>query len=791
MKYIVKTAFRNLRKSKVATFFNFVGLITAFTAFILIMIYVWSEYHFDRYHAEAEHIYRLELKSPEKEKTSVYMSGQTKDVIMEAVPEVVATTTYMPWGKWGEGLFIWNTRHNEVKSYEDYAIADKNLTEVFTFDFVRVTDKMPLAKPNTVIVSDEFAHKAWGAVDVIGETVKYDEVEYAVSGVFKKPCENSVFDAPLIFSMPATGWIAESYNEWGIVNFPEFIRVKGNVSKTALQSKVNNISVLKEKYSYMDKGKDKFSIILRPLTELRFAKDVAENPLFNTNSKTSVNILFVVGIFILLIALLNYINFSTAILPKKLKNIGISRIVGSDRRQVLMTHIAEGVWVFVFSCIIALVLAFVINKNFAVRIFEYKIDLHVWYGMLGFFVLLSVALGILSSFVPAFGSLSVSPADSIKKKNRLKSSTSRGALTIVQFATTIILVSLSILVVKQISYMKNAPLGFAKDNTLVLPMNKDLAKNSEVFMANLKANPMVKGIALSAGVPGRPGGMEGFLYNNRNVQTWLWNVDENYIPLMNFKIVKGRDFIKNSTADRMNLIINQTAAKTFGWKVGTQLSKYNRKNELMQTTIIGIIEDFHFASRREKIEPFAFRYNPEAYMATMNIKLNTSDTKAAIAFISKTYDKLGAYAPLRYYFLNDKLDVLYAKEDRQAGMITLFSILSLIISVLGILGLVIFTAQYRIKEIGVRKVNGATVWEIMAILNQNTVKWVAIAFALSVPIAYYAMHKWLQTFAYKTPLSWWIFALAGLVALTIALLTVSWQSWRAATRNPVEALRYE
>ena len=789
----LKLIYKNLKGSKISTIFNFIGLITAFSAFILIMLYVWTEYNFDSYHEDAENIYRLEIKSPDKEKTSVYMVGQTKDVIAEQLPEVVATTTYMPWGKWGEILFEWEVNGTKQRSYEDYAIADKYLTEVFTFDFINSNGANPLAEPNTAMVSEAFAEKLWGTHNVLGKTFKTNGEEYSVTAVFRTPQKNSVFNEHVILSFPTTGWVADSYKTWGVVNFPEFVKVKSGTSASEFQTRINEIDILKEKYNFYNKDNEKTTIIARTLTDLRFAKDVAENPLFNTNNKSSVNTLFAVGIFILIIALLNYVNFATATLPKRMKNIAVTRILGNSRRMVVITTVLESVLVSALSFIVALFIASAINNQFGIKLFEYLLDFEAAIPVLFILFGVAMAVGIIGALFPAFSSIKVAPMDAVKKRHSIARQTSRGWLTVVQFTATILLIAVSVLTVKQVDYMKNTSLGFDKEDAMVIYPTADLLSNIDAFKSDLLQNPMVESVSLSSGIPGIPSNMEGFRHNDEFIQTWLWFVERDYLDMMNFNLLEGRSFIKESEAEFSSIIINEAAKKKFGLELGSTLMKYDNAGNPMPFQVVGVVEDFNFTSLRENVDPFVFRYHPGTFvlMSWVNVKLTGEDTKAAVDYIKNVYDKLSPEEPMRHYFLDDKLNLLYAKEDRQVGMISLFSMLSLIISVLGILGLSIFTSQYRTKEIGIRKINGATVGEILALLNKSFVKWIIIAFVVATPLAYLAMNKWLENFAYKTALSWWIFALAGIIALIVALLTVSWQSWRAASRNPVEALRYE
>jgi putative ABC transport system permease protein len=314
-------------------------------------------------------------------------------------------------------------------------------------------------------------------------------------------------------------------------------------------------------------------------------------------------------------------------------------------------------------------------------------------------------------------------------------------------------------------------------------MNGELHKNISAFENRLKSIPNISEIARSRAVPGRAQEMQSFTVNGQNCPVWYWAVDDHYINMMGFEIIQGRNFLKDSRAEEHNMICNETASKQYGWTLGTKIGN---------GILVGIMKDFNLVSLREKVEPFAFWYaNPDSYFNVISIKLAGGDVKQTLASIEKAYNEFSPMVPFRYYFLDTQLNLLYSKENQQVKLITFFSLLSVIVSILGILGLSTFMCQYRVKEIGIRKVNGAKISEMLAMLNRDFVKWVIIAFVIAVPLSWYAMNHWLESFVYKTHVSWWIFALAGLLALGIALLTVSWQSWRAATRNPVESLRYE
>jgi len=440
--------------------------------------------------------------------------------------------------------------------------------------------------------------------------------------------------------------------------------------------------------------------------------------------------------------------------------------------------------VFVVSFGIAILLAYQLNRLFSVPVLGYEIP----FFQNSIVVLSCVGIGVLttliSGFYPAYVSTQGKPVQLLKRtSNSGMNESFRGSLTVFQFAVTIALLVASIAVIKQVNFMKEKDLGFTKNNTLVLSMNKNLKNNYTAFCEELKSDPNILQVAASTAAPGRACETNTFTVDGQSCKVWNWAVSDDYMEMMGFNIIEGRNFINKSEAEEGNFICNETAAKKYNWHIGTEID---------DKQLVGIMEDFNMVSLRENVEPFVFhKVNSMNQLRVVSIKLQGDNPSKALQKVEETFATFCPDVPFRAFFLDDQLNLLYAKENQQSMLITFFSLLSVIVSMLGILGLSIFMCQKKIKEIGIRKVNGAKISEVMTMLNRDFVKWVAIAFVIATPLAYYAMHKWLENFAYKTNLSWWIFALAGVLALGIALLTVSWQSWKAATRNPVEALRYE
>ncbi len=780
----LKFAIGNLKRGKFTTILNLVGLTSAFAAFTLIMIYVWNERHFDCYNKNIDEIYRLEVKSPDNQKTSVFLLGPTGETLVNEFPEIEVTTTYMPWGKWGEEAFRWEKNNEEIKSFEDYAYGDEFLTDVFTFNFIKGKKTDPLFEPQTAIVSESFAIKAWGDEDPIGKQIKTatGNFVYTVTAVFANLPENSVIQSPIILKLPTTGFIAEARTGWNVTNYPQFIRVKKGTNPKILNDKINTESIVRSKYNFYNSDAPA-KIVARPLRDLHFVTETAETPMFTSNSSMFVNSLFWVGILILVVALINYINFATAGVPRRIKSIGVTRIIGNSRFNSASVFVLETILLFAFSFAGALMISGFVSENFSKSVLGYTLPFFENVRLLALFGLGSIILGALTGLYPALYSTSGKPVETLKHFSVNPKINFRGILTVSQFAATIALIAVSTLIIKQVIFMKETDLGFQKDATLIIRMNNELRQNYDVFKNRISSIPQVEKVARSRAIPGQAQERNTFRVNDQLCPVWYWAVDDEYMDMMGFKIVEGRNFLKNSQAEERNVICNETAAKKYNWTLGTNIG---------QGVLVGIMKDFNYVSLREEVEPFAFWYtNSNNALSYVSVKLKGNLNSDILKTIENAFNENSPYIPFRYYFLDEHLNLLYSKENQQVKLITSFSLLSVIVSILGILGLSTFMCQYRIKEIGIRKVNGAKVTEMLAMLNRDVVKWVIIAFVISTPLAWYIMRLWLESFVYRTEISLWIFLLAGVTALMIALVTVSWQSWKAAVRNPVEVLRYE
>jgi putative ABC transport system permease protein len=471
------------------------------------------------------------------------------------------------------------------------------------------------------------------------------------------------------------------------------------------------------------------------------------------------------------------------------------KIMGARRRQLITQHISESSIMVGLSVIISIeVISFLlpwfsdllgsdlVNNIPAAKLIS---------GMIILYILLTVITGISSAWM----STRKSPVETLKKPLASNNSIGyQGILVLFQFGISIALIASTILINRQMSYIKNMDLGFSKEQLLIIPINDHSVRSKmTTFKHELLANPNILSSSLTSDLPGGIKYVTTVNYDGVDpmklpTMTFL-EVDSSFLSTYGVHLKEGYQLNdKSCPYSGTRYIMNETAVKKLGWKepIGKKFSTYNGKDGF----VTGVISDFHFKSLHEKIEPM-FLYMRETDRGYFAVRLNSSGISTSVDFAKKTWDKIVSDTPFEYFFYDNYYDQLYRKESMLARIIIIFSAIAILIACMGLFGLAAYASEKRTKEIGIRKVNGAVVSEVMLMLNREFVKWVSIAFLISTPVAWIAMHKWLESFAYKTGIGWWIFALSGIVALAVALITVSWQSWRAATRNPIEALRYE
>ncbi|MBI9035561.1 MAG: hypothetical protein JEZ03_13940, partial [Bacteroidales bacterium] len=600
---------------------------------------------------------------------------------------------------------------------------------------------------------------------------------YVIDAVFYDLPVNSSFNYEAFCSYPTMEWV----NNWSEWSFQHFYKIVPNANISEISKKSKEIPAIKEQFTEYTEVDLSFSFL--PLSELHFNETQGSGNLMFSRT------LVLVGLLLLFMAFVNYINFAVANAPKMIKSINMRRVVGESRLNLLLVSVLEAVILMIVSATLAYFIC-LITISFWQDIFGYEIMLSNHYSLILSCLILFVVLGSLASIYPSRIITGVKPALALKgmMSPSAKKWTSGKILTVIQYAISIVLIIGVLFIEKQISYIKNYELGFEKENVLVVNTTKNIRNQEDAFVNELMKNPNITDYAFSQFIPGGVAMGWGRVIDGKQVNYKCWPVDERYLNFMGFKLIDGRNFSTNMDADENNFIFNQKAIDEFGWQesaLGKKVPGFNFSGEL-----VGIVDNIKFASLHEEVQPMAFWLTKTRHNK-LSLKINGHSIAETIAHVKRVYSDFEGDFAISYQFLDDSLDAQYRAEEKQAQLILIFCIISILISIVGSLGLIIFMCEYRVKEIGIRKVNGSTVFEIMLMLNKSFFKWILFAYVIATPIAYYLIRNWLAGFAYQTALSWWIFALAGLFTVVISLMAVSWQSWRAALQNPVDAIRNE
>jgi len=790
LKNYFKTAFRNIWRHKGFSIINIMGLAVGMSACFLIFLYVHFELSYDSFNTKADRIYRLvtDVQTP-TEKVHFNSSGAMALNVKNDFPEVESFVRVN-----GASLLV---RKGIIKFQEEHSVfADSSFFEVFTLPLKYGNPHTALKQPFNIVFSETAAKKYFGNTNPVGQTMLLTDGNYAatVTGVMKDMPENAHFKADMIVSMYSFRQFDSAMDqEWGNFGINSYLLLKPGTNATALEAKLPAF-IEKHDGREMKESQTHFTLLLEPLKDvyLKSNRRGAES-----GNMSNVYIFSMVGVFILLIACFNFINLTTARSSERAKEVGIRKVVGAEKFQLTKQFLSESILI----CLMAFVLA-VLLCALALPLFNQLSGKVVSDGIFsnpGYILILfalSVCIGIIAGIYPALVLSSFMPITVLKGRfaTGTKGLLLRKGLVISQFTISIALIIGTIVVYSQLTYMRNQDLGFNKSQMMVLDThgdNHNKALNNEI--ASIRG---VISTTMSSSIPG--GGAMNALSQLENkhgdMQTTgvdLYFVDYNYIPQYQIKLVAGRTFSKDFGSDTTQaMILNETAVKMLGYTsaqqaVGRRFSQWGRQGK-----IIGVIKDFHYQSLQENIKPLSMRVEPDG-VDQISINIATQNMSATVAAIQKKWERIIPYRPFNYYFVDESFDKLYRAEDRFGNLFLNFAILAIFISSLGLLGLASYSTIQRTKEIGVRKVMGASVGNITVLLSKEFVQLVFISIIIATPIAWWVMANWLHDFAYRISVSWWMFVAAGLLALFVALATISYQAIKAALMNPVKSLRTE
>ena len=792
----LKLAFRNLLAQKGYSLINLLGLITGITAFILIVCWIQSELSYDSFHQDKENIYRVDFKLYEEDKLELYSAAAVPAVGLEMkrnFPEVKEYTRFSRL----EGVVNYGDVHFKES---DMFYAEPSFFSMFTFPLLKGTAGTSLLAVNTAVLSESAARRYFGDTDPVGKVITYNGKDrYAVTAIAKDAPANSHFKFDILLSYQNLINQNEWFNSgWLGANFYTYLRLAPGTNVKALEAKIPQ---LPQKFigDFMKQAYFLVEFNLRKLEDIHL-HSALNNELSINGSFRSITFLGIIAVLVLLIAYINYINLTTSRSVERAAEVGVRKVLGAMKKQLISQFVTEAVLLNVLALIISVAAVFLLAPLFN-HLSGNLIHLNLATVAALFAILLVMAI-LLTGLLPAFYLSRFVPTAVLKGKGQTGSrgiALFKNGMVVFQFAISVILISGTILITRQMHFVQQQDLGIDIDRTLVVEgpqaINSDAYGDQlQAFKSDLLQQSEVKSMTVSSCIPGKEITWEpvyGKLVSGTNTEKKIdmIGIDEDFIKTYGLKLLAGRNFDQPHQEQINQLVINESAVKYLGFTDAEDAIGKELTSDQGNAHVIGVVHDFNQRSLKELPQPIAFSNRP--WNQYYSIKVNGANLDRLIPYLENLWNRQFPGNPIRYFFLDDYFNNQYQADRKFGQFFQLFSLLAIFIACLGLLGLSSYTISRRTKEIGVRKVNGAEIGEILVLLNKDFVKWVLVAVVIAVPLSWYAMNLWLETFAYKTELSWWIFALSGVLALGIALLTVSWQSWKAATRNPVEALRYE
>ncbi|PSR55079.1 ABC transporter permease [Adhaeribacter arboris] len=780
-----KIALRNLFRQKAYSFINIFGLAVSMACSILILIWVQDELSYDRFHTHADQLYRITCSMPDiKAATSVVPMAPA---LKAQMPEVENTVRL--WRS--TNLFEVANRKFEEK---DVIFADATFLEMFSFPLLQGDPKTALLRPDGIIITEATAQKYFGKTKALGQMIRKDNQDnFVVTGVLANVPTNShlQFDFILPMSFLARTNYDLKVSNWNNFDFYTYVQlqknaVSGAVSLQKLNQRISQIFLANNKEIKID-------FQLQPITSIHLHSNLLlEFP--GNGSIQYVRIFSIVAFFILVVACINFMNLATARSARRAKEVGLRKVIGARRNQLIGQFLSESTIISGLALLLAIGLVWgllpvfnhLADKNLTIKFWDVKL----------LFTLLGIALatGLLSGSYPA---LFLSNFQSIKVLKGGKIGTSnvlfRNALVVTQFVISIVLLVGTAVVYKQLQFIHDKHLGFDKENLLYLPMTGELWSKQQALEVELKQNPLTSHYTIISDLPTN-------LTNGTVTVYWEGKdpasqplfpeikVDENFISVFRMKLLSGRSFSKALKSDTANYIVNETALRVMGMDRTTAIGKPLTYQET-KGTIIGVVQDFNFKPMQRAIEPLVLRFNQGG--GKVVIRTTPSNTQATIKALEKIDQALNPSYPFTYNFLDQDIANLYRTEQRMGTFFNVFAVWAILISCLGLYGLSAFMAEQRTKEIGVRKVLGASILDIVYLLGKNFIRLLLLAIIVAVPLSWWAMNSWLENYVYRIELNWIILLAACLTAFLIAALTVSYESIKAAITNPVKALRSE
>jgi putative ABC transport system permease protein len=785
--------FKNMQKQKLFSLINILGLTVGITCCLMIFLYVKHEFSYDDFHRNGKDIYRLARVS-EMNKDGVkrhigWVSGPYAAALRNDYPDAIKKTVrVMP----DNDLFSYNNiGFNEKKVY----ITDSNFFQFFSFPLLKGDPATVLNQPLSIVLTASAAKKYFGTEDPMGKTIEMNKkMQLKVTGIAADMPSNSHLDFDMVVPISNFKYYdsTQGFPNNGLYTF---VQLNSHVDPKQLESRFPQFM---DKYlgKYYAESGFKMGLSLDPLKEVYLSESLDG---INHGSRKIVYIFMSIGILILIIACINFMNLATARATDRSKEVGLRKVMGAVRKQLILQFIIESFLYAALASVLALITVQLLMPTYT-SLLGYKLPAFWSDPNVYIFIAATIlAIGFLAGIYPALLLSSFSPIESLKGKLKAGKNSVffRKALVVFQFSISVLLIIGITVISSQLNYVRHKDLGFNKEQSMLVRIdNTDIYKSKSVFKNDLQNNPAVAGVSLMSGEPGGFHDKYGFEAEARPGEKMMFNTeftDFEFVQSLGLKIIAGRDFSAQFPTDSLQaVLINRSAATNMGYTPEQAVGKWvkNLMRDSLRRNIVGVVEDYHFASLKDRIDPLVISPGRDQRVAVIRLKPN-DHLQSTVAAIGKAYTSVAAGYPFEYNFLDEQFNQHYKDDIKQGNILSAFSAIAIFIACLGLFGLASYTAVKRTKEIGVRKVLGSSIQNIVMLLSKDLLKPVLLGTLIAVPAGYFLMSKWLEGFAYRVGVEWWMLAIAAGAAILIALITVSFQAIKAAVANPVKSLRTE
>ncbi len=765
--------FVTLKRNKLAFILNLLGLSVAFTILTVISFQVFYEFGYNRSFKDKERIFLQEYYDNVGTSYSANYCIPGIEEFAKNIPDIEAFCAIHQ--GWDSPISTTDSLGNKTEYWESAFGVTPGFFDVFSPEIIAGDPKTCLEGDYSIALSESVAKKFFGTESALGKNMNIGNTPVTVTLVYKDFPKNNSIKTGVLFRLKNDDW-----SEWSFL--PYYKLAKGALPEEVAK-KINAL----DNYSKSETGEKRLNFFLTPIEDIYFKSrsEIGEKGNLNTTL-----CLIAIAVIIIGIAYVNFINFSTALAPVRIKRINTQKVMGAMQGQLRRGIVLES-WLLSF---LAFGLSFVWTSlftespisNFFTADLTFGANLHVLAGIAA----VACVMGIVAGVYPAYYMTSFPPALVLKGTFALtpKGIRLRNVLLLFQFITTIVLITVAVFIKLQHQYMRDMNPGYNRENVVYVSLNGDLFKQLNAFENELKTRPEILDYTTSRFLPGTVGMGWGRQFDGRQVQFYAWPVAHNFLRFFNIKLVEGTDFFEHNEKGVNKIIFNQKFVNKFGIEniIGKEVGCFSNMGQ-----VVGVCEDINFRSVREEITPMAFVCgDDQGQGSNALIKISGKNLPETVDFIHRTYRKFSDKGG-DVKFLDETMGLMYRKEANFAKLISIFGLITIVIALMGIYGLILFNARYKVKEIGIRKVNGATESQMLVLLNKGFLKLIAVSFLLAVPVAWYIVNTWLAGFPYRVAMYWWVFLLAGVITLLITLLTVSYQSWKAATVNPVETLKNE